>query len=270
MSLRSEIRAAVDEVVQPAPELEWRVQRLVLEERNGRSRSPRRGWVMPVRGIISAAAAILILALVTTLLVGGRLWAMQNSTAKGQPRIDQAVLKSLEERPVQLPMLATGAACPEGPISSAAEGRGGPPLTYGGGPVYADRAGGGHSYTSWGTWIGQGYYIDPAYKGPVLIRARDLRSGAVVAFKPGNPTSAVFDPSTPAGQVIGQDFDHLSNRVVDLHSEDFISVARPLEVPSWFRQSFAEVGYAAGQSGCIGYQVDGTSFTEVFVIDENL
>ena len=145
---------------------------------------------------------------------------------------------ALRQRPLRLPTLATGAACP---INHARQvsSQYGPGI--GDGPAYAAIGGDGvltfqppatFNSTAWGgakvLW-----YFAPAVRGPVLIRGHQLDGPNELRFEEG-----ALPPAELAFSAEGADPGGWSGR------------------PSYTRVRAA---------GCYAYQVDGASFTEVVV-----
>ncbi|HKC19937.1 MAG TPA: hypothetical protein VKE27_09935, partial [Candidatus Dormibacteraeota bacterium] len=139
-----------DEVVTPAPMLERTVTAYVLTDDRDRKvlrlRPRRSRWNF--RPMTVAAAALLVVALIGGLILGGRLLRdFQNSPS---PAINQGELKRLEARPlVALPAMPADGICPIGPLGS----------NFMGGPAVGTgevRLVLGESFTyesDWGTWV---------------------------------------------------------------------------------------------------------------------
>src|ERR671922_2476210 len=116
MSLRSQIRDAVDDVA-PAPlDIERKVSSYVrannAERKALRARRQRSPWAYRFQGAAALLAAALVVAVIAGLVFGGRFWRDLNSTPS---TINQTELKSLESRPPSLPTVAAEAACPVTP-----------------------------------------------------------------------------------------------------------------------------------------------------------
>src|SRR4029077_16898893 len=104
MSLRNELREAVDEVAPRAPGLEQKVQAYVLAGsaqrkvlRGRRNASP---WRYRFQGAAGLIAAAIVIAVIAGLVVGGRVWRDLNATPS---TINQNELKHLEKRPLNFP-----------------------------------------------------------------------------------------------------------------------------------------------------------------------
>jgi len=116
--------------------------------------------------------------------------------------------------------------------------------------------------TQWGTYIETDYWVDPSFAGLVLIRARDLRTGQPVVFS----NSTFSGEANVSDQLVGNDF--LLDQTVQQHPEFVVDTRglRPPQAVAYWRSWGTLQGYPAGGSGCIGFQVDGAGFSEVFVV----
>jgi hypothetical protein len=255
MSLRNQIHDAIDNVAPPAPTLERRIKAFVLSDERDRthlSPRPQPRWAAPL-GLIAAA---LVLALFAGLFVGGRFWRTQNAPPS---TVGQNELKSLESRPLNYPLVASGAECPvTQPKLNQQIG-----MLIGDGPVYL---GNGDIYEKgeWGYWVGLGFVYTPVLEpGSVLIRAKDLKSDAQVAFAnyPLTPTGI-----TAAGPVLGSTVvvDHRVQLRAEATFPDPWHV-KPIDKKGDLPLLIVLFGMQSGSSGCIGFQIDGPGFTENFV-----
>jgi hypothetical protein len=254
MSLRSQIHQAVDEVAPPAPVLERRVKAFVLSDEPDRKHlipRPQPRWVAPL-GLI---AAVLVLALVAGLFIGGRFWRTENAAPAN---IKQNELNGLESKPLNYPAVAPGAACPTtAPTLNQDFG-----VMIGPGPIYiADSEV--YEQGDWGYWVELAFASADTSKDLVLIRARDLKSGAEVAFAgyPLAPTGI-----TTAGPILGTA--RVVNHQVKLRTEAVFHNPAHRPVPGGgYTELLVLFGMQTGSSGCIGFQIDGPNFTENFVIN---
>jgi hypothetical protein len=254
MSLRSQIRDAVDDVA-PAPlDIERKVSSYVrannAERKALRARRQRSPWAYRFQGAATLLAAALVVAVIAGLVFGGRFWRDLNSTPS---TINQTELKSLESRPLSFPTVAPDAACPVTPVTLNPNIG----MVLGAGPVYLGNRDI-YETSDWGFWVAAGFWSEGKTPGLVLIRAKDLKSGAQVAFAqyPLAPTRV-----TAVGRVLGST--QVADHQVQLRSEAVFTdpwpQARPAELVVLF-------GMETGTSGCIGFQVNGPDFDENFVL----
>jgi hypothetical protein len=267
MSLRAEIREALDDVIPAAPMLEHTVSAFVLGVERDRKvvkrRTRRSPWIKSLRVPAAVVAALLVLALIVGLIVGGRL--LRDLHSSPAPAVNQGDLKKLEARPlVAMPAMAPSGECPVGPMGT--DFSNGPAVgtglmrSFGGAPaVYS---------SAWGKWNLSYFLVSPTARGLFLVRARDVQSRQV-AFFSGN-LSGVDDPgmgrAVLAGTVAGRDV--VNGVVVQLHPELVVNASAPSDsatnpniAPLWT----AYVGYPKGASGCIFFQVDHDDSTETYV-----
>jgi hypothetical protein len=269
MSLRAEIRDAIDDVIPPAPTLERAVTAYVFADRRDRKvltiRRRRAPWTRTTfRGGAALAAALLVVALIAGLVLGGRILRDLHSTPA--PAINQGELKRLEARPLlPLPAMPSDGVCPAGPVAENFMGGfatgDGPMRLILGYPVTTFR-------TSWGTWTQTYFLVSPTTNGLFLVRGRDLKSGATVYFA-GNLSGiadAQFGRAILGGKTAGQD--QVNGQRADLHPELVINASAPSDFvktpnkpPLWG----AYVGYSSLTSGCISFQVDYDNSSEPFV-----
>lgn len=151
------------------------------------------------------------------------------------------------QRPLHLPHLARGAACPVSGIDRRVAWK--PVNIFGGsgvgpGPVYPGLGGSGGQITgrrslSYGRWRADKvfWYVKPGYRGRVLIRGRRLNG----------PESLRFGDARPRGEL----------RIV------------PGETVAWSGQPRGSRGVPSyvyvHRAGCYGAQIDGTDFSRVVV-----
>lgn len=258
MSLRSQIRDSIDDIATPAPTLERRVKVFVFsnpETRRQLLARPRSRWNTHFRGTMALVAAALVVALIGGLFIAGRIWRNENLPPQ---TVGANELKSLESRPLNFPVVAPGAACPTTALHLNPQIG----MVLGDGPVYLSN---GEIYETndWGFWVALAFAAD-RNPGLVLVRARDLESGAQVVFAkyPLEPT-----PMIAVGSVLGTS--RVANHVVQMRSEAAVpDLSRwpPLTKLGPHPEVVTLMGTQEGSSGCIGLQIDASGFSENLVV----
>lgn len=244
MTLRSEMHAALDDVVPSAtPQgLSDRVLRTAVADGHRRHRKER--WSYRMRAPLSLVGAFLLVAVVAGILVGGNL--IRGSRIHTANPASQRTLAELEALPLSLPIVKAGDACPDNPGAN--------PLgyDYGGGPVYVngklipevkfeqqDGTGGGLYHLT--------YYSRPDLKGLFLVRGQDLVKGRAIMFiAPQGPGFPADTPPWP------------------LKDELVLDAAHPPIRDATTGYGIWHVGEVinAGWSGCWGLQIDGSNFEQ--------
>jgi hypothetical protein len=273
MSLRADINSAYDEIAPPAPELQAEIRRLVASESKSvsRSRGRRLPWVSTFRGSMALVAALLVVIIVATLLVGGRVWHEWNifNTRPAPAGQRYAVqLAELEARPLQMPLVPPDATCPAVHTISASEADSLPEpihsLTYAGyafssvGPAHASVIpGGGGDLDTWGEYANIAWVIEPQVTGLVLIRGRDAVN---------HDLPLVYVGQYAAGAVLGTDSGVHGGPPAVQRSEVVLDASHH---PATFAKGnwgvySVRVGIPNAMSLCHVFQVDGEGFSEVF------
>jgi hypothetical protein len=249
MSLRRDIHVAFESIAPPLGGMPERVVRTVLAEQAARRRKGR--MVLRFRQPLSLVAAVLLIAVVAALLVGGRVLQDWNAFHSVPSRGDSSQLAQLEARPLNLPVLYSISECHLGPLTSDNS-------ALGSGPLYAYGSSK-FTRTAWGTYNSNVLYTDRQITGPILVRARDLL----------NNSRIVFVGTWAGGPKVGTDVLHGSR--VDQRSELVLNekdtrpvVDNPPAQPHAFVWQFT-AGVPDGSSA-IGWQIDGDGFSEVFVL----
>jgi hypothetical protein len=265
MSLRADIRSAYDEITPAAPALQAQIRGLVSTEAQAVSKSGRRRgrWVGSLRGTMALVAALLVILIVATVLVGGRVWhdwSVFTNRPAPAGQIDSAQLAALEARPLQLPATQLGDQCPVGPGPSASTLASLPAWlrtlpASGGGPAYAIGASpiGG---SAWGSYYGVTWAFEPQVTGLVLIRGRDTIDQSL---------PVVYIGPYAAGAVVGTDT--LNGKRVAQRAELAIYVGHQPTTSgnSGWGIYNVQAGVNSKLSSCRAFQVDGEGFSEVFV-----
>lgn len=157
---------------------------------------------------------------------------------------------ALSQRPLKLPGVAATARCPA--TSSGDLGDTAPNYGYGSFPAYLS----GQSAWYSGGQVGV-IMVDPAYSGPLLIRAAGLGSA--------HDTRITLTDIQAADGSISKEAQHGVTVVSAVHTSDGqVELQESTSSPSW-RGWFGWL--ETGGAGCFGLQVDGTSFSEVIVIN---
>jgi hypothetical protein len=250
VSLRRDLHAAFDELEPSMFGLSDRVVDAVMV--GGRARRRREGIVFRLKAPLSLVAVMMLIALVVGALIGGKLvqdWNATHSTpAGGLTRAQQ--IADLEARPWQQPLLPSGAVCPDGPKDSAG--------VYGSGPFHGDPTlGTGPVQTNWGSYFFLVGTTDSAATGLMLIRARDMHTGAPLVFVGQYATGPVVGTDTVRG-VAGQQHSEL---LLDMSHRPTGSAAKGPNGSTYW--SFT-VGAAKAWPSCAAWQVDVTGYTEAF------
>jgi hypothetical protein len=253
MSLRAEIHSAYDEITPPAPALHAQIRALVASESKAAlpSRRLRRHSMTGLRGALALVAALLVILIVATVLVGGQVlhdWNVFTNRPAPAGGGGQTELVQLESRQLGLPTPASHADCRSGPFSGAG--------SFGKGPIFVD--GGGTSTTSWGVYFHSLVYADADINGPILVRASDLFTRQ----------SVVFVGQYAAGPVVGHDtVDGIAaEQRTELAFDTSQALKRPITHSTQKKFSWPFVaGVPNSWSGSTAWQIDGVGFSEVFV-----
>lgn len=250
MSLRTDIHIAFDEVAPSSAGMPERVVETVLTGRKQRGR-----WSVRLRVPLSLVAVFLLVAVVVSVLVGGRVMQDWNNFRKSSPagESNQSQLAQLRARPLHLPaLLSRGTACPV-TLSVIDDGTGANAV-YGNGPVYGQA--GGETQTAWGTYFDVTYETEPQLTGLVLVRGRDLYDGSPL----------VYTGQYSAGDTIGSDT--IDGKLVAQHNELVLDASHHPSTSGTSRWGIYRVrqGVAGTWSGCTGLQIDGLGFSEIAVL----
>jgi hypothetical protein len=169
---------------------------------------------------------------------------------------EQVQLAALEARPLNLPALAAGAPCPDGPLSTIQPYSNSTRNVWGNGHVFA--VGGMDIRGALNTYFDVIFYTDPTVRGVVLIRGKQIDGSTDVGY--------VGD--YVAGHIVGNDV--LEGKQVEVHSEAALPTSRLPVVahaaPGWgvwhIRQGIDPKKFW----GCAVFQFDTASATEVIVV----
>ena len=249
MTLRSDVRAAVDDLAPRAPTMRDEVIAAALSATRAPAQGGRRkGLGFPIRPFGLAAAAMIAVLLVATVLVGGRALRDWQTYTERQHELAvfQSQLADLRTRTLALPSVTGSQPCPESATGSE--------FDFGNGPVFAN--GGGQINNPWGYFFDVTYYTSPDLKGPVLIRGEDLLHG----------TRIVFLGPYASGKVVGT---VRLQGVQQLHSELVLDAGHPpARTADGYGMFAVRQGVPLSFTGCFGFQIDGPDFAEQITGDE--
>ncbi len=259
MTLRTDIREAIDEVAPPAPGLVYEVLDSVFKRARPKARRRRS---LRFRAPLALVAALVALSLIAGLVIVGRMLRDIQIPAGhhyGQSEFQRQVAE-LGARPVRLPVLQARDACPDtGFVLTSG-------TQYGNGPLWLYL--GSTTSTPWGKYVDVTFrYVvkqNPAFEGdttllaltgPVVVRGRDLKFGSDVAFVGAGATGAPVgnDPAHAPPDLRAQ-------FVIDTsHPESVEDNSQKLGHIANYGLTTAQVGFRAGSSGCFGIQIDTNS-----------
>lgn len=243
MSLRTDFHGAYDELASPMHGLSERVVLVVLAENPSRRRAA--GSISSFSFPAVLVAVFLLVALAVGVLIGGRLIQGWNSFHNSAPAGSsyQSEVAQLEAVPLRLPVIHTPADCTSGPYNSTG--------SFGSGPVYVD--GGPASTSQWVLYYFNDAFAETNIAGPILVRARDLFTGAPVFFV----------GQYAAGPVVGTDT--VDGVTYDQHLELLLDTSSASKVLATHKFDWKFIAGVPGNwSGSTGWQIDGIGFSEVF------
>lgn len=260
MTLRADITSAYDEIAPPPPHLEAQIRTSVFAEARVESRSRRRGpWLASLRGTMALVAAMLVVLIVATVLIGGRVWhdwTIFNNRPAPAGQIDPVQLAALEARPLHLPVVPAGGTCPVGPFTNLEIGNV-PLIGFGSGPAYGTDS---HSgpVTAWGSYYDVTLVTEPQVTGWLLVRGRDAVNHTIpVAYVGAYAAGAVIGTDTIDGVLVAQ------------HAELLVDASHHPAATSgksgWGIWRVRQGIQGNDWSGCTAFQIDGNGFSAVFV-----
>jgi hypothetical protein len=201
----------------------------------------------------SLAAALLVVLLIASVMVGVHVWRDRSllNTGPAAPAFDPVEIARLTARPLILPLVPPGGACPVS-YSNVIDLGGNSFSAIGEGPMYVTGQGP-QKITKWGGYYDPTYYAGPQLSGIVLIRIRDLRTGR----------AGVFVGPNAAGNVVGMDT--IDGKAEQQHGYAILDAGRPPATSGTNKWEVWQIrqGWAAGWSGCWSFQLDGPGFSEV-------
>jgi hypothetical protein len=169
---------------------------------------------------------------------------------------EQSELTALEARPMKLPALGAGGACPDSGMTQVAPYKNQNETTalYGSGPVYG--VGGPQTNSKTNSYYDVAYLADPSVHGVVLVRIQTL----------DGLHKGVFVGQYGSGPVVGTDT--VGGKKVDLYGQVVLTTLRAEADPSlatgwkiWHLRQGVDISWK-----CVGIQIDILDGTEVIVV----
>lgn len=184
-----------------------------------------------------------------------------SAAASPSPRVtlnsaEQSELASLEARPLKLPALGAGGACPATAMTQVApyKNQNETATLYGSGPVYG--VGGPQTNSKINAFYDVAYLAGPSVHGVVLVRIQTL----------DGVHKGVFAGKYASGAVVGTDT--IGGKQVDLYGQVVLTTLRAETDPSlasgwkiWHVRQGVDLSWK-----CVGIQVDILDSTEVIVV----
>lgn len=195
---------------------------------------------------------------------GARTTTTSPSTGTSPPAA--STLAELRNRPLNPPAPGANSACPTtsshndlSPVINGGKGKG-PDFGFGPGPAYLS----GTNALYPGAFDNEVWLIEPTYRGPVLVRGRQINGGAAISFAEpitfpvgGFSSAGSPPPGTPAATVT------IDGSPVPFYLELDLPAATEVDAPGYWRMFFARTHIDA--PGCYAVQVDGLTFSSVIV-----
>jgi hypothetical protein len=236
VSLRKDIHSAYGSITPSVAGMPERVVQAVSRD----AQRPRAPMFAHLRAPLSVVAVFVLIALVAGALVGGRLIQSFNNLHPAGG-LHQRTLAQLEAIPLNLPALRAGDACPNHPGANSLG------YDYGSGPVYIDGRLVPEIKTDRGALYSVTYFSNPDLTGLGLVRGRDLNDDMPIMFI--GPQGVGFPSETPPWPLKDE-------LVLDAGHPPSRSAATGYGI--WHVIEFIPAGW----SGCWGYQIDGSDFSE--------
>jgi len=169
---------------------------------------------------------------------------------------EQSELTALDARPMKLPALGAGGACPETAMTQVAPYKNQNETTalYGSGPVFG--AGGPQTNSKTNSYYDVAYLADPSVHGVVLVRIETL----------DGLHKGVFVGNYGSGPLVGTDT--LGGKRVDLYGQVVLTTPRPetdASLASGWKSWHVRQGVISSWK-CVAIQIDILDATEVIVV----
>src|SRR5260370_5250349 len=239
-TFRSVFHKAIGEAHYPAG-LSNRVE-IVFQARGVRSAATRarRPFRTSVGRLSSLVAALLVVLLIASVIVGVHVWRDRSllNASPAAPTFDPVEIARLTARPLILPLVPPGGACPVS-YSNVIDLGGNSFSAIGEGPMYVTGQGL-QKITKWGGYYDPTYYAGPQLTGIVLLRIRDLRTGRAGGFVGPNAARNVGGMDTIDGKAEHQ------------HGYAVLDASRPPATSGTNNWGVWQVrqGWRTGLSGC--------------------
>jgi hypothetical protein len=227
-------QALIEPFNPPSPSLE-RIALASLERPRVRRTSTR---------VLALAAFLLFMALAASIALAGRLLRDNSGPVGPSPRQIALELSQLRQRPLDLPALGPNGRCPETKLNQTVSR----PLYGNHGPIYAEggpEVTGDHGYYYHVTWLS-----DAKYQGLALVRGRRLDGTQRIMFA-GPLAAGSFVTTDTIGGTATRFFDEL---------------VLPPSSPNGATWRQWPVLQGVPGAGCYGFQLDGPSFHDFFVV----
>jgi len=243
-------QALIEPFGHPRPNLE-RIALAALERASVQRTSTR---------VLALAAFLVFMALAAAIALAGHLRIDNSSPAGPSPQQIAVQLAQLRQHPLDLPVLNTDGSCPNTPqqikniyfklgpwpnqkITTVVSGNHG--------PIYAILGFGGPETTGdHGYYYRMTYLSDARYQGLALVRGRRLDGTQQLMFSGPLAAGTQVTTDTVAGPGTSTQF--------------FDELVLPPGTQSGWRQWYVTQGVPG--AGCYGFQIDGPSFHDTFVV----
>ena len=221
---------------------------LELEKSNGAVIRRRTRRTFMTRQRLTLLAAALAILMIASVLVGTRVYNNLHPTSQVPAGSAVSILLA---RPLQLKHFTTTDRCLDGPYTDG---------NYGTGPVFG--VGGNVQTTPWGAYWNVGLDVPTDLSGPIVLRGQDVVKGWPMVIVGQYGTGSVYGHDVINGQSVAQ------------YTAALIDTAKPPTARDSFNGGSYEQwrwlqGFKLGWSGCVGFQVDGPNFTEIFYSSGN-
>jgi len=227
-------QALIEPFSPPSPNLE-RIALEALERWSFRRTSTR---------VMALAAFLVFMALAASIALAGHLLRDNSGPVGPSPQQIALQLAQLRQRPLNLPALGPNRGCPETKLNQTTSR----PLYANQGPIYGEggpEVTGDHGYYYHATWLS-----DAKYRGLALVRGRQL----------GGTQRIMFAGPLAAGSLVTTD------TIGGTATRFFDELVLPPGPPTGSVWRQWPVLQGVPGPGCYGFQLDGPSFHDSFVV----